>query len=135
LSEEDFKFCKVTLPSMLFSFFVPVVVIPRGFERKLSASFLGETLGFELVVVTTRGLEGLSPSLAGMILGLVIVVRTAGIFETVDELCNHSTTFLMGFAEGELAMAVAAGSCVARGFSVSRLMEVEMMAKPLSEIS
>jgi hypothetical protein len=121
---------------MLSSFFVPVVVTPRGFERKLSASFLGETLDFKLVVVTTRGLEGrLSTSLAGMILDLVIVVTTTGIFETVDELCNHSTTFLIGFAEGGLAMAVAAGSCVARGFSVSRLVEVEMMAKPLSEIS
>ena len=92
---------------------------------------------FVPVVVTTRTFDGtLSASLTGKILGLVMVVTTTGIFETRGELCNHSTTFLIGLAEGGLTMAIAAGSsCIARDFSMARLVEVGMMAKPLSETS
>ena len=98
---------------MLSAFFLPVVVIPRGFEGGLSTS-----------------------PLTGMILGLAMVVTTTGIFETLDGSLNHSTIFLMGLAEGGLTAAMPAGSSrVDRDFGVTKVDEVGMMAKPLSETS
>jgi hypothetical protein len=86
LSEEDFKFWKVILPSMLSELFVPVVVIPRGIEVRLSTSSTDK------------------------ISGLVMAVTTTGIFETLDEVCHHSTTFFIGLAERGLVMSMVAAS-------------------------
>ena len=75
----------------------------------------------------------LSTFFPGEILGLVVVVvMTTGSFERVDEFrSSHSTTFLSDPSEEGFVMAMATGW----EFDVTRVVEVEMMAKPLSETS